>query len=148
MLGRVGLVSVALVVGLSAAPAWSATPTALVRPAAHLANGQIVRVTWNGVSPRHAKDGLEILECTGAWSAVGVAACDSSALRTVHLFSVSRRGSAGFRLFIGKVGSEPGGSCGTSASDNVCNLVVTTVDKNGDWIAGQQAAAQISFGPG
>ena len=122
--GSLGLVGAA---GAGAA----ATPTMTVTPSTGLTSNQEVAVTGSGYT---ANATYAAVECIG--TATTTAGCDTNAITPV---SVSATGTVSFNFYV-QTGPIGNGTCGTSAADSNCLIVIGTLTGT------QIAYAPISFG--
>ena len=122
--GSLGLVGA---VGAGAA----AAPTMTVTPSTGLTSNQEVVVTGSGYTPNAT---YAAVECIG--TATTTAGCNTNAIAPV---SVSATGTVSFNFYV-QTGPIGNGTCGTSAADSTCLIVIGTLTGT------QIAYAPISFG--
>jgi hypothetical protein len=109
----------AVVLGLSGANAGAIGPTARVRPARHLTDGQVVTVHWHGFDTS-TDTSILILECTHDFRAdQSQSHCDVT--NPVQVTPATKGGTAQFTVHTGTIGD---GTCGTTADDVRCLISV------------------------
>lgn len=125
-------------------PAGAGVPSATVTPSHALTDGKVVRVRWSGYSPRKAKGGLLILQCSPFWANGTGAQCDQ---RNPILIEspIRRRGSVGYTVRSGTINTDSDVTCATSSDDNNCVILIAALDRRGQLAYPDVAAVPISF---
>lgn len=127
--GLVGFVIGAVLIPLAVAHADVIAPTVRVKPSRHLADQQVVPVTWKGFSagPNQQDHDVVVAECSGAVTMINQAECGAPIM-----LPALAHGKTDLTVTTGPVGSGPGytgGTCGTSKHDTkTCVVVVEMWD--------------------
>lgn len=136
---RTLVVTGAIAMALSLAAPAGADARATVTPDTGLTNGQRVKVKWVAMHLRHATDGVWIAECNASFPTDSWSACTllGEGARAEH-------GRVKVRVRTGAIGTD-GGTCGTSANDQQCVIVVYGGDATGTALTGSDAVVPITF---
>jgi hypothetical protein len=124
-----------VLMSLSMTAPVGASVSVTVSPNTRLTNMELVDVAWSGVHVGHRTKGTSISECNTSFSVDSWSACTflaSAAPASVGSFQVN--------VLTGAIGTD-GGTCGTSAADRKCLIVVYPVNKEGSPQVGHGTAA-------
>ena len=129
-----GILSATLVSGfvISTTASAATSPVIKVTPAKALKNGQKIKISGSGFTP---KDGVFIVECLT--NALGQAECNTAGAVPATIDAKGKLPATVFTAITGKIGSK---TCGTSKADaNSCDISV------GNMAGGDSTTKAISF---
>lgn len=110
------------------------SPKVVIKPSGGLKNGQTVRVTGTGFTP---KDQVFVVECLA--KASGQADCDTATATPATITAKGVLPPTKFKVVTGAIGT---GTCGTKAAD-LKNCAISVGNASG----GDSTAARITFLP-